>query len=157
MTTKPLIEVLAGIHAGRLAELSPLVHLPLEKQSPENQRMQLDAMHAVVDALGILGWEIEGTPDGVPRAVIRLGNKTAITSAVAQCVEIAVHGELIQRNPPTRRGPSPTDLGPIRLTHEEARGAGFTGDVCGVCGGMQMVRNGSCLCCTGCGSTTGCS
>lgn len=40
---------------------------------------------------------------------------------------------------------------------EAARASGFTGDVCGRCGNMQMTRSGSCLTCRACGSTTGCS
>lgn len=34
---------------------------------------------------------------------------------------------------------------------------GFTGDVCITCGGARMRRNGPCLVCEQCGSTTGCS
>ncbi|KAA3652938.1 MAG: vitamin B12-dependent ribonucleotide reductase [Calditrichaeota bacterium] len=38
-----------------------------------------------------------------------------------------------------------------------ARLKGFTGDVCSTCGSLTMVRNGTCLKCTTCGSTSGCS
>mgnify|MGYP001426480908 CR=1 FL=1 len=38
-----------------------------------------------------------------------------------------------------------------------ARERGFTGDICDDCGSSQMVRNGTCLKCNACGSTTGCS
>ncbi len=38
-----------------------------------------------------------------------------------------------------------------------AREQGFTGDICGNCGGSQMQRSGTCLKCAECGSTTGCS
>jgi ribonucleoside-diphosphate reductase alpha chain len=38
-----------------------------------------------------------------------------------------------------------------------AKERGFTGDICDDCGGSQMVRNGTCLKCNECGSTTGCS
>ncbi len=38
-----------------------------------------------------------------------------------------------------------------------ARAQGFTGDTCGNCGSMKMKRNGSCLLCIECGTTTGCS
>ena len=38
-----------------------------------------------------------------------------------------------------------------------ARELGFTGDICDECGGSKMVRNGTCLKCNDCGSTTGCS
>ena len=40
---------------------------------------------------------------------------------------------------------------------EKAREQGYTGDICPECGSMTMVRNGTCLKCTTCGSTTGCS
>jgi ribonucleoside-diphosphate reductase alpha chain len=34
---------------------------------------------------------------------------------------------------------------------------GYTGDICSECGSITMVRNGTCLKCTTCGSTSGCS
>ncbi|MDR3515331.1 MAG: vitamin B12-dependent ribonucleotide reductase [Azospirillaceae bacterium] len=39
----------------------------------------------------------------------------------------------------------------------EARAKGYEGDACSECGNMTMVRNGTCLKCETCGSTTGCS
>ena len=42
-------------------------------------------------------------------------------------------------------------------TRQAALERGFTGDICDDCGGSQMVRNGTCLKCNECGSTTGCS
>ncbi len=40
---------------------------------------------------------------------------------------------------------------------QEARNMGYTGDICPECQSMTMVRNGTCLKCTTCGATTGCS
>jgi ribonucleoside-diphosphate reductase alpha chain len=40
---------------------------------------------------------------------------------------------------------------------QEARILGFTGDSCAECGSMKMVRNGTCMKCIDCGTTTGCS
>ncbi len=40
---------------------------------------------------------------------------------------------------------------------ERARQMGYTGDACGDCGSMTMVRNGTCLKCNTCGATSGCS
>jgi hypothetical protein len=37
------------------------------------------------------------------------------------------------------------------------REQGYTGDVCDRCGSLHMRRNGSCLLCMDCGSTSGCS
>ena len=34
---------------------------------------------------------------------------------------------------------------------------GFEGDPCNECGSFTLVRNGTCLKCNNCGSTTGCS
>jgi ribonucleoside-diphosphate reductase alpha chain len=39
----------------------------------------------------------------------------------------------------------------------EARMKGFEGDSCGECGNFTLVRNGTCMKCTTCGSTSGCS
>ena len=38
-----------------------------------------------------------------------------------------------------------------------ARLAGYQGDACPECGNFTLVRNGTCLKCDTCGSTTGCS
>ena len=53
---------------------------------------------------------------------------------------------------------------PLALSSELKRGMvpggadmGFTGDICEECGSAMMTRNGSCLKCMSCGSTTGCS
>ena len=40
---------------------------------------------------------------------------------------------------------------------EIAKLKGYEGDPCGECGQLTLVRNGSCLKCISCGSTTGCS
>jgi ribonucleoside-diphosphate reductase alpha chain len=39
----------------------------------------------------------------------------------------------------------------------EARAKGYEGEACGECGNFSLVRNGTCLKCDTCGSTTGCS
>jgi len=38
-----------------------------------------------------------------------------------------------------------------------ARLQGYEGEACGECGNFTMVRNGTCLKCDTCGSTSGCS
>jgi ribonucleoside-diphosphate reductase alpha chain len=39
----------------------------------------------------------------------------------------------------------------------EARMKGYEGDSCGECGNFTLVRNGTCMKCDTCGSTSGCS
>lgn len=46
---------------------------------------------------------------------------------------------------------------PRAESRQEARGKGFTGNMCSVCGSIHMVVAGHCEVCTSCGSTTGCS
>ncbi|MEX0593302.1 MAG: vitamin B12-dependent ribonucleotide reductase [Balneolaceae bacterium] len=41
--------------------------------------------------------------------------------------------------------------------YDRAKQMGYTGDSCTECGSMTMIRNGTCLKCITCGSTTGCS
>jgi ribonucleoside-diphosphate reductase alpha chain len=41
--------------------------------------------------------------------------------------------------------------------YNRAKQMGYTGDICGDCGSMTMVRNGTCLKCETCGATSGCS
>jgi ribonucleoside-diphosphate reductase alpha chain len=53
----------------------------------------------------------------------------------------------------------PTQEGEHRLQHQirNARLRGYEGDMCRECGQFTMVRNGTCLKCDTCGSTSGCS
>ena len=39
----------------------------------------------------------------------------------------------------------------------EAKLKGYEGDACGECGNFTLVRNGTCMKCATCGSTSGCS
>jgi len=63
--------------------------------------------------------------------------------------------------PECAKGVEVTHLGPIdAATVKVGRNGvnlGYSGDMCDVCGSAKMIRNGSCLLCQDCGSTTGCS
>jgi ribonucleoside-diphosphate reductase alpha chain len=57
---------------------------------------------------------------------------------------------------------SPVKLGFSRLdtkmsARAEAKAKGYVGESCTECGNFTLVRNGTCLKCETCGSTTGCS
>ena len=39
----------------------------------------------------------------------------------------------------------------------KARMQGYEGEACGECGNYTLVRNGTCMKCNTCGSTSGCS
>ena len=44
-----------------------------------------------------------------------------------------------------------------KMLRAEAKAKGFEGEACNDCGNFTLVRNGTCLKCNTCGSTTGCS
>jgi ribonucleotide reductase alpha subunit len=55
---------------------------------------------------------------------------------------------------------APMQRGSVQPVAERAREAlakGYSGDACGTCGQFTLVRNGTCLKCDSCGSTSGCS
>ena len=54
-------------------------------------------------------------------------------------------------------GAAQTETDTFMSRYKRARSMGYTGDVCSECGSMSMVRNGTCLKCENCGSTSGCS
>jgi ribonucleoside-diphosphate reductase alpha chain len=45
----------------------------------------------------------------------------------------------------------------LHVRRAEARMKGYEGDACGTCGNFTLVRNGTCMKCNTCGSTSGCS
>jgi ribonucleoside-diphosphate reductase alpha chain len=53
--------------------------------------------------------------------------------------------------------PSPPPTRDANLLRAEAQMKGYTGDQCTECHNFTMVRNGTCLKCDTCGTTTGCS
>jgi ribonucleoside-diphosphate reductase alpha chain len=70
----------------------------------------------------------------------------------------ALKGELSESAPLTMGGVA---FSPAHETvadkRAEARMKGYVGEACPECGNFTMVRNGTCLKCDTCGSTTGCS
>ncbi len=54
-------------------------------------------------------------------------------------------------------GSATKDPSVIASRVREARLKGYEGDACGGCGNFTLVRNGTCLKCVTCGSTSGCS
>jgi len=61
---------------------------------------------------------------------------------------------------PSRNELSPAQAAPLSPSIKSMRTArqkGYEGDPCPACGNLTLVRNGTCLKCETCGSTTGCS
>lgn len=49
------------------------------------------------------------------------------------------------------------EMGGPAMDAKQARLSGFTGDACTNCQSLKMRRNGACMVCDECGTTTGCS
>jgi ribonucleoside-diphosphate reductase alpha chain len=87
---------------------------------------------------------------------IGIANKQAPAPVVSEPVSLYT---------PEVATPSPVTTGSQSLKTSEtqedkynrARQMGYTGDACGDCGSMTLVRNGTCLKCNTCGATSGCS
>lgn len=56
------------------------------------------------------------------------------------------------------KAPALNQLDAVReLRLREAKQLGYSGDVCSNCGSFKMTRTGTCLTCTTCGQSRGCS
>ena len=83
--------------------------------------------------------------------VVQGGVETTAYADRNGAVALAVQETLVAEFPPA---PMPgTRVERIR----EARLKGYEGDSCGECGNFTLVRNGTCMKCDTCGSTSGCS
>ncbi|HYD67276.1 vitamin B12-dependent ribonucleotide reductase [Azospirillum sp.] len=82
---------------------------------------------------------------------------TAVTQSAAVATAAATYGGHATAHTPvsTAYGGTYSDNRFDRI--REAKARGYEGDPCGECGNMTLVRNGTCLKCDTCGSTTGCS
>jgi len=57
----------------------------------------------------------------------------------------------------TSTGASAGSTSKVASQVQQARMQGYEGENCNECGNFTLVRNGTCLKCNTCGSTTGCS
>lgn len=87
-------------------------------------------------------------------------HRATVEAALAAVLSVPNPGGATQVAPPkvlpSRQHPRPTTTA-MMTQGEIARTQGFTGDCCTGCGGFSMRRNGTCLLCAECGTTTGCS
>ncbi|PJZ56118.1 vitamin B12-dependent ribonucleotide reductase [Leptospira barantonii] len=106
--------------------------------------------------------DLRGDEIGSKRATAKSNHRETVSStttatAVADVapkkeVETISYSQMISKE----RTAAPTGLALLEEV-KLAKIKGYTGDSCSECGSFEMVRNGSCLKCMSCGSTTGCS
>ena len=101
------------------------------------------------------------------------GESAAAIAAAGSANVTALHGGGVEGTTALKAEPaaklSPTEqLEHAQETHvhakslaaekrAEAKAKGYEGEACGECGNFTLVRNGTCMKCDTCGSTTGCS
>jgi ribonucleoside-diphosphate reductase alpha chain len=90
------------------------------------------------------------------------GNVTAFSGAVTGAVALKAEPE--QKLSPAQalenlpwQTPAATAKAAAAEKRAEAKAKGYEGDPCGECQNYTLVRNGTCMKCDTCGSTTGCS
>ena len=81
-------------------------------------------------------------------AATAVETSTQVYAEAAEAIVMDVEAALAE-------APAPT--GDDNSRRIEARMKGYEGESCGECGNFTMVRNGTCLKCDTCGSTSGCS
>ena len=89
-----------------------------------------------------------------PVGAMQTSTVTALRSATALKIDPAPTALNTAELAPIPNPPPSKDAGLLRA---EAQMKGYTGDQCTECHNFTMVRNGTCLKCDTCGTTTGCS
>lgn len=93
-------------------------------------------------------------------------NPVTVTNVPAEAPPLVVAAEapapaplpsVTMTNSTVTEAPTPAVLTPEAQATAAHRASGFTGNVCDQCGGVHMIRSGTCELCNDCGSTTGCS
>ena len=96
-----------------------------------------------------------GTTKFVSRGFVRSkADKLMLVQGRGPQTATALKGD-IEREVEAEQGP--LERTAVAEKRSQARMKGFTGEACGECGNFTLVRNGTCLKCDTCGSTTGCS
>jgi ribonucleoside-diphosphate reductase alpha chain len=87
-----------------------------------------------------------------------LNGRMAGNTAVAEAIAASPEPTGLTDGPTVATGYAQAAVvGVARGAAFTAKLKGFEGDACPECGNFTMVRNGTCLKCTTCGGTTGCS
>ena len=119
-----------------------LAHVPAEEIESRNLRPTADANPEVdsaefnTDARSTTARTPESNPEPAPSMA-----DTSQTAAESRAVQESV----------VKASDS------YESDYDKAKQMGYTGEACPECGSMTMVRNGTCMKCITCGSTTGCS
>jgi len=118
-----------------------------------DEDLRSDAMgskagHGPASAAGAEAPARPGRPAAARGAAPMSGGSGAATTSRSTHLKVGVADSVAAAESATVR---------LMSASEQARLKGYEGDPCGDCGQFTMVRNGTCLKCITCGTTTGCS
>ncbi len=132
----------------------------VEEGKPAEQVVSRGLVRGHTERFRVLTGEPKGEAKGGAKASSSAGNVTALSTganlatAFKRDVEPEATPEVALDTPPEgETRPTPDAAEQMAL----ARLKGYEGEACGECGNFTMVRNGTCLKCDTCGSTSGCS
>ena len=122
----------------------------------------------VADGLPVVGTEVAQEAAAAVSRIASVGymrsnlyvlnGRTAGNVAVAEAIAAGPEPTGLTDGPAVASGfAQAAAVGVTRGSAFTAKLKGFEGDACPECGNFTMVRNGTCLKCTTCGGTTGCS
>ncbi len=139
------------------------------RPSPDTRYVSKGLTRSRTDRLKVMeGGSTSPSPAGGGSAEGRGGvgsNVTALTSAGPRA---EISGATALKSEPEARVSPATALeqrfearanakAVVAERRAEAKAKGYEGEMCSECGNFTLVRNGTCLKCDTCGSTTGCS
>jgi ribonucleoside-diphosphate reductase alpha chain len=140
----------AGVSEEKTAHNQPTVAAPV----PADKFVSRGMTRGRVSNKSLMLVTTADTSTFAPVQSIQTSTVTALRSSTALKVEAPVPGSFA----PLDVAVVPTSTGKDSgLLRQEAQMKGYTGDQCTECNNFTLVRNGTCLKCDTCGSTTGCS
>jgi ribonucleoside-diphosphate reductase alpha chain len=82
---------------------------------------------------------------------------TALKQGVAGFADDSAQEEAVEAGDAANQSANTSHTAAVSAKRKEAQMKGYVGEACSECGNFTLVRNGTCLKCDTCGSTTGCS
>ncbi|MGH6933957.1 MAG: vitamin B12-dependent ribonucleotide reductase, partial [Dongiaceae bacterium] len=151
-----------GADEGMLAERQPTSLDAVKKFASTGYVRNLIVFHGGQNAAGKTAVVANGAGDAGGHG----GAMTSLAAGAGQAHAIAGTGALAVATTVTHGGAATSIAVEAALVEavddrlakiRAARLKGYEGDACGECGNFTLVRNGTCMKCTTCGSTSGCS
>jgi ribonucleoside-diphosphate reductase alpha chain len=131
-----------------------------EGKAPATQYVSRGLTRSRTDKLGIVAPQPSAEARGVASSHEPQGSGSAKVTALHATGAVALKAEPEQKLSPAQalehlnwQEAKPT----AKEKRLEAKAKGYEGDPCGECQNYTLVRNGTCMKCDTCGSTTGCS